>query len=267
MQPLDPSLTPSESQSNAFPDWNAGKDYKLVKQVGSGSYGFVMLAIQQSTGKKVAIKKILDLFEDPIDAKRILREITLLRKMQNDHIIQVVEISRPKLAIFNELYIIMDYYHSDLKKLLKSPLNLDPIHITHILYNILCGVKYLHSAKILHRDLKPANILLNEDCSIKICDFGLARSVYGIVDMPFTENMQDSVPEERPECSRKMNVINRKRQLTSHVVTRWYRAPELILLEKNYDAAIDMWSVGCIAAELQGYFNILNSFYNTILYR
>ena len=68
--------------------------------------------------------------------------------------------------------------------------------------------------------------------------------------MPFKENMEDSVPEERPECSRKMNVINRKRQLTSHVVTRWYRAPELILLEKNYDAAIDMWSVGCILGEM-----------------
>lgn len=175
-------------------------------------------------------------------------------------------------------------------------------------------MKYLHSANVIHRDLKPANVLVNEDCSVKICDFGLARSVSGvdsasviiygrkfkgndeeikaeeaehdvmlkgseIAKIHYKDNLNqeqedatmqqmeelklEELKKEKTEEEKKKEMSKRlirtkdarknmKRELTGHVVTRWYRAPELILLEKDYGPAIDMWSVGCIFAELLG---------------
>jgi len=141
------------------------------------------------------------------------------------------------------------------------------IHIQTLVYNILVGLKYIHSADVLHRDLKPANVLINEDCSVKICDFGLARSIEGIEGAHFEppkekEDEDDTkgesnkvVKEGKTKLVKSGGLIkakNMKRELTGHVVTRWYRAPELILLEKDYTSAIDVWSLGCIFAELLG---------------
>jgi mitogen-activated protein kinase 1/3 len=81
---------------------------------------------------------------------------------------------------FNNLFLVLEYGQSDLKKLLKSSIFLSELHIKTVIYNLLCGIKYMHSAKVIHRDIKPANILINEDCSVKICDFGLSRSIAGI---------------------------------------------------------------------------------------
>lgn len=242
------------SSTPAFHDWDVGPNYEVKKQLGSGAYGYVVEAVQKSTGKKVAIKKIKELFDDIVDAKRILREITLLRKINHPHIVKIIDILEPKdPKNFQTLYVVMDFCTSDLKKLFKSPIYLQPLHLQTLIYNSLCGIKYLHSANVLHRDLKPANILINEDCSVKICDFGLARSMDGILfpDKSAKADSKSEIPDEDNPVNKKMNIINRKRQLTTHVVTRWYRAPELILLERNYDASIDMWSLGCIAAELQ----------------
>ena len=83
-------------------------------------------------------------------------------------------------ADFNEVYMVLEYCESEGKKLFKSNMNLDIVHVETILWNLLHAVKHMHESKVLHRDLKPANILINEDCSIKICDFGLARSINGI---------------------------------------------------------------------------------------
>ena len=253
-----------------FQDWEIGDNYDIVKQVGSGSYGYVVEAIQKSTGKKVAIKRCNGLFDDLIDCKRILREIILLRKLDHPNLISIIEIIPPKdKDNFESLYIVMEYCQSDLKKLFKSPIHLEPLHLETLAYNILCGLKYLHSAEVLHRDLKPANVLINEDCSVKICDFGLARSVEGvegahIYDDKEKDNSPLIKPEEKKEIAselpkkKKLMKENSKKakkmnkELTTHVVTRWYRAPEIILLEKDYTSKIDVWSVGCIFGELQG---------------
>jgi len=122
-----------------------------------------------------------NLFDDVVDCKRILREVNLLRIMKHPNLISIIEIIEPTdLENFDHIYVVTEFCQSDLKKLFKSPIHLELIHIQTLTYNILCAMKYLHSAQVLHRDLKPANVLINEDCTVKICDFGLARSVEGI---------------------------------------------------------------------------------------
>ena len=241
-------------------NWDVGPNYQITKQLGSGSYGMVCEAVHVPTGERVAIKQMKNVFEDAVDCKRLLREISILRYLHHPNIVHLREILKPHdLAHFNEVYIVMEHAQSDLKKLIKSPVFLDADHIQLITYNILCGMKYIHSANILHRDLKPANILINEDCEVKICDFGLARS---IPEERKTEVImeveEESTVEAAPKASHKGKLaktkgqLQVKRELTGHVVTRWYRAPELILLEREYSKAIDVWSVGCVVAELCG---------------
>ena len=305
-----------------FADWEVGEDYECIKILGQGSYGAVCSATHKPSGKKVAIKRMDGVFEDEVDCKRILREINLLRKLQHPYVITIIDVIEPKdHEHFDTLYVVLELAESDLKKVIKSAIHLQIKHIQTVVYNLLCAVKYLHSANVIHRDLKPANVLVNEDCTVKICDFGLARSISGVASSGMflqgrkfaKENKkttggaggesssdtdeehfqlngtelarihhQDEVKKEIDEGIKMMEALkieeeskakteeekrkemskrlmrtkevrkNMKRELTGHVVTRWYRAPELILLEKDYGPAIDMWSVGCIFAELLG---------------
>ncbi|EGR30404.1 mitogen-activated protein kinase 2, putative [Ichthyophthirius multifiliis] len=256
-----------QTKQKNFSDWEVGDKYEIIKVVGSGSYGQVVEALEKSTKNKVAIKRLDGIFEDTVDCKRILREIHLLRMLNHPNLIKIIEIIKPSdLKKFDTIYVVTEYCQSDLKKLFKSPIHLQMIQIKTLTYNILTGIKYLHSSEVLHRDLKPANVLINEDCSVKICDFGLARSVEGITGAHIYDNEKEESPEkvQQQQISPEKKGLGKmqregklnskaggsKRELTGHVVTRWYRAPELILLEKDYTAAIDMWSIGCIFAEL-----------------
>ena len=276
-------------------EWNEIIErYEIICHLGVGSYGNVVEAIDRNTGNRVAIKQVNNIFNDIIDSKRILREITLLRNMNSQFVVKIINIIAPSTQNFNKIFIVFEYSQADLKKLIKSSTQLREEQVRIILYQILCGIKYIHSCLVLHRDLKPANILINEDLSIKICDFGLARSVQGIIGCGFTEeenlnndlispntsNLKHSKkslliekkktfnniftelrnePKQKSFSSTntsntrkivKLGDIGKSKKLTCHVVTRWYRAPELILLEKDYTNAIDIWSIGCIFAEL-----------------
>lgn len=164
-----------------FADWDVAPHYECEKLLGTGSYGSVCLAIQKSTGKRVAIKKMENIFDDEIDCKRILREVSILRKVNHPFVVNLIEILEPRdPRNFTTIYTVMEYAESDLKKVIKSSIHLQLIHIQTIIYNMLCALKYLHESNVIHRDLKPANVLVNEDCTIKLCDFGLARSVTGV---------------------------------------------------------------------------------------
>ena len=263
-----------------------------------------------------------NIFEDETDCKRILREVTLMRKLKHPFVVELVELLYPRNPeSFDTLYVVMEYAESDLKKIIKSNINLEMQHTQHIIYNLLCAIKYLHESNVLHRDLKPANVLINEDCTVKLCDYGLARSISGIdsaamilsaadrkaddaannetsqvessntgrggggglqsmgssesnesgatlefnaaQQVPNENVQQESAAATQSEEEKKENMRSRlvktkdarrnmKRELTGHVVTRWYRAPEIILLEKDYGPGIDIWAVGCIFAELLG---------------
>lgn len=239
----DPRVTRTESKPQ--PDsWAVPARYKLVKVIGSGSYGKVCHALDKQTGQNVAIKKIKRIFEDLIDCKRLLREIAILRFLDDDRVVKLYDVCVPEDPHnFTELYLVLELCDSDFKKLFRLPEFLTETHVVTLLFNTLLGLKYVHSAGIYHRDLKPANCLVNRDCSVKVCDFGLSRPVH--------RNQNSSSEEVEGSASR----------LTGHVVTRWYRAPELILLQDDYTESIDVWSLGCIFAELLGMLssNIPNS--------
>ena len=137
-----------------------------------------------------------------------------------------------KVLNFRDVYIVTKLFESDLAKIITSKQSLSDAHCRYFLYQLLRGLKYLHSANIIHRDLKPANLLINSNCELAICDFGLARGNKESVSS--TENMGQAD------------------ELTGYVVTRWYRAPELLVECSKYGHEIDMWSVGCIFGELLG---------------
>eukprot|EP00296_Roombia_truncata_P000064 JP435722.1.p1 GENE.JP435722.1~~JP435722.1.p1 ORF type:complete len:369 (+),score=134.07 JP435722.1:42-1148(+) len=201
--------------------------YSLLKPLGQGSYGVVCSCKDNKTGQKVAIKKIPNAFEDAQDVKRLLREIRLLRHFDHENIIGLRNLLKaPGDRAFEDLYIVTELMDTDLYQIIASKQGLSDDHYQYFLYQMLRGVKYLHTANVIHRDMKPSNLLVNENCDLKICDFGLAR-VFDTAD---------------PLCG----------DLTQYVITRWYRPPELLLSAKEYTRAVDLWSVGCIFAELIG---------------
>lgn len=172
---------------------------------------------------KVAIKKISSLEHQTI-CQRTLREIKILSRFNHENIIDIRDILRASTVdLMNDVYIVQGLMETDLHKLLRTQ-SLSNDHICYFLYQILRGLKCIHSANVLHRDLKPSNILLNTVCDLKICDFGLAR----VAD---------------PDLAH-------AGALTEYVATRWYRAPEIMLNAKAYTKAIDIWSVGCIFSEM-----------------
>jgi len=155
--------------------------------------------------------------------RRILREITLLRQMDHENIVNIINILPPIDGEWTDLYIVSELMETDLHRIIYSKQALSTDHCQYFVYQILRALKYMHSANVMHRDLKPSNLLLNSNCDLKVCDLGLARGVE---------------PEQRPG------------DLTEYVVTRWYRAPEIMLACTEYAKAIDVWSTGCIFAEL-----------------
>eukprot|EP00943_MAST-04B_sp_MAST-4B-sp1_P005000 g5000.t1 len=211
-------------------------EYEKLKYVGGGSYGMVCSAIdQKNNNRRLAVKRIGDTFRNVIDAKRILREMKLMRHLQGHA--NIVSLQKcftipSNVLNFRDVYIVTKLFESDLAKIITSKQSLSDAHCRYFLYQLLRGLKYLHSANIIHRDLKPANLLINSNCELAICDFGLARGI--------------------KESNNATQNLNQEDELTGYVVTRWYRAPELLVECESYGHEIDMWSVGCIFAELLG---------------
>ncbi|KAJ3121784.1 MAPK protein hog1 [Nowakowskiella sp. JEL0407] len=180
-----------------------------------GAFGLVCSANDLLTSIPRAIKKIQKPFSTPVLSKRTFRELALLKHLRHDNILSLSDIF---ISPSEDIYFVTELLGTDLHRLLGVKPLPDKPYVQFFLYQILRGLKYLHSAGVVHRDLKPSNILINENCDLKICDFGLAR---------VTES-----------------------QMTGYVSTRYYRAPEIMLTWQKYDEAVDIWSVGCIFAEM-----------------
>ncbi|VFQ79824.1 unnamed protein product [Cuscuta campestris] len=216
----------SSAEVDFFTEYGEGSRYRVEEVIGKGSYGVVCSAYDTHLGEKVAIKKINDIFEHVSDATRILREIKLLRLLRHPDIVEIKHILLPpSRREFKDIYVVFELMESDLHQVIKANDDLTPEHYQFFLYQLLRGLKYIHTANVFHRDLKPKNILANADCKLKICDFGLARVAFN--DTPTAIFWTD------------------------YVATRWYRAPELCgSFFSKYTPAIDIWSIGCIFAEL-----------------
>lgn len=199
--------------------WEVPNRYTDLAPVGSGAYGQVCSASDSQNRMKVAIKKLARPFQSPIHAKRTYREIRMLKHMNHENIIGLLDVFAPTSTLddFCDVYLVTHLMGADLNNIVKTQ-KLSDDHVQFLVYQILRGLKYVHSAQLIHRDLKPSNIAVNEDCELKILDFGLAR--------PTDEEM------------------------TGYVATRWYRAPEIMLNWMHYNMTVDIWSVGCIMAEL-----------------
>ncbi|KAG8949365.1 Mitogen-activated protein kinase [Tulasnella sp. 424] len=195
-------------------------EYEFVKELGQGAYGCVVAARHKRTGEGCAIKKITSISTKKILTKRCLREIKLLhhfRGHKNITCLYDADIIFEPNGNFNEVYLYEELMEADLHAI---------IHSGQPLASYTKPYVYIHSANVLHRDLKPGNLLVNADCQLKICDFGLARG--------------DAQAAGNPGL------------MTEYVATRWYRAPEIMLSYGGYTSAIDVWSIGCILAELLG---------------
>lgn len=199
------------------------ENYAKLEKVGEGTYGVVYKARDVNTGRIVALKKIRLEAEDEGVPSTAIREISLLKELKDDNVVALLDIVHAD----SKLYLVFEFLDMDLKKYMETVNSkngnrgLDKQLIKKFTYQLLAGLRYCHGHRILHRDLKPQNLLIDTNENLKLADFGLARA-FGI---PL-------------------------RTYTHEVVTLWYRSPEVLLGSRHYSTAIDMWSVGCIVAEM-----------------
>lgn len=212
-----------------------------MEKIGEGTYGVVYKARDLSTKDQriVALKKIRLEAEDEGVPSTAIREISLLKEMNDPNIVRLFNIVH---ADGHKLYLVFEYLDLDLKKYMEAlpvsqggrgkalpegsgialqTLGLGPDMVKRFMSQLCQGVKYCHAHRVLHRDLKPQNLLIDKEGNLKLADFGLARA-FGV---PL-------------------------RTYTHEVVTLWYRAPEILLGGRQYSTGVDMWSVGCIFAEM-----------------
>uniref|UniRef100_A0A8C7LWS8 mitogen-activated protein kinase n=1 Tax=Oncorhynchus mykiss TaxID=8022 RepID=A0A8C7LWS8_ONCMY len=212
--------------------WEVPERYQTLSPVGSGAYGSVCSSYDQKTGMKIAVKKLSRPFQSFIHAKRTYRELRLLKHMKHENVIGLLDVFTPATSLeeFNDVYLVTHLMGADLNNIIKCQ-KLTDDHVQFLIYQILRGLKVKHTHTHRQTDLKPSNLAVNEDCELKILDFGLARH---------TDD-----------------------EMTGYVATRWYRAPEIMLNWMHYNMTgtvardlmyyimtVDIWSVGCIMAEL-----------------
>ncbi|KAF9155247.1 Cyclin-dependent kinase 3 [Linnemannia schmuckeri] len=196
--------------------------YQKLEKIGEGTYGVVYKATHRPTGRVVAMKKIRLENEDEGVPSTAIREISLLKELKHNHVVQLLDVVHEE----SKLFLVFEFLELDLKKYMDTHTKAQntglPLQqVKEYLHQLIQGVEFCHQRRILHRDLKPQNLLIDEHRNLKLADFGLARA-FGI---PL-------------------------RTYTHEVITLWYRAPEILMGSRHYSTAVDMWSIGCIFAEM-----------------
>ncbi|KAF9584730.1 cyclin-dependent serine/threonine protein kinase [Lunasporangiospora selenospora] len=192
--------------------------YQKIEKLGEGTYGIVYKAQNRETNDVVALKRIrLDNEEEGVPCTAI-REISLLKELKQNNIVRLYDV----LHTEKKLTLVFEFLDSDLKKFLDTYSgDIDATTIKQLMYQLMKGIEFCHEHRVLHRDLKPQNLLINKKGDLKLADFGLARA-FGIP----------------------------VRSYSHEVVTLWYRAPDVLMGSKQYSTSIDIWSAGCIFAEM-----------------
>ncbi|XP_030492535.2 probable serine/threonine-protein kinase At1g54610 [Cannabis sativa] len=198
----------------------SAESYDKLDKVGQGTYSNVYKARDRDTGQIVALKKVRFETSEPESVKFMAREITILRKLDHPNVLKLEGLATSRMQY--SLYLVFEFMHSDLSRIISSPERLTEPQIKCYMHQLLSGLQHCHSRGILHRDIKGSNLLIDRNGMLKIGDFGLANNYNQ----------------------------NHKRPLTNRVVTLWYRAPELLLGATNYGVGVDLWSVGCLLAEM-----------------
>ena len=192
--------------------------YEVLGIVGEGAYGVVLKCRNKDNNEIVAIKKFKESEDDEIVRKTTLREVKVLRMLRQRNIVHLMEAFRRK----GKLYLVFEYVEKNLLEVLEEkPNGLPSDLVRRYCYQLCRAINFCHQNNVIHRDIKPENLLVNPDHTLKLCDFGFARTV-----------------------------THPGQQLTDYVATRWYRAPELLLGSTSYDKTVDLWAVGCIMGEL-----------------
>ena len=194
----------------------------LPPSISLTTIGVVWKAVEKRSRSVTALKKCFDAFRNATDAQRTFREIMYLQALSgHENIIRLQHVIKAEND--RDIYLTFDHMDTDLHAVIRAGI-LTEVHQKYIIWQLLKALKYLHSADLLHRDIKPSNLLLNADCHVKLCDFGLCRSV--------------------AEVTGPLPV------LTDYVATRWYRAPEILLGSTRYTRGVDIWSLGTILGEM-----------------
>ncbi|CAG0892951.1 unnamed protein product [Darwinula stevensoni] len=192
--------------------------YDKLGVIGEGSYGIVLKCRHRDTGQLVAIKKFLDSEEDKLVRKIALREIKMLKRLEHENLVNVLEVFRRR----KRLHLVLEYVdHTILEELENQPHGIPPNSVREYSWQILRALAYCHAQRVIHRDVKPENVLVSKSGVLKLCDFGFARLF----------------PKPGESC-------------TEYVATRWYRGPELLVGDTKYGPEVDVWAVGCLFAEM-----------------
>ncbi|CAN6657180.1 cyclin-dependent protein kinase Pho85p [Trichomonascus vanleenenianus] len=202
---------------------STSSQFQQLEKLGEGTYATVYKGRNRTTGQLVALKEI-NLDSDEGTPSTAIREISLMKELKHENIVTLYDVIHTE----NKLNLVFEYMDKDLKKYMETNGQkgankgaLPPRQVKLFMYQLLCGIMFCHDNRVLHRDLKPQNLLINNKGQLKLADFGLARA-FGIPVNTFS----------------------------NEVVTLWYRAPDVLLGSRTYSTSIDIWSAGCILAEM-----------------
>lgn len=208
---------------------------EILHELGKGAYGTAYLAKAKSMNKFIVLKELTDISNDDGISHSMIREISILKSMNHKYVIKLLDV----IYTSESVYLVFDYYsNGDLQQFLKresdvqihtTPQHRKPTPVQKIMYQLLSAVSYIHGRGILHRDIKPGNIFLDKNADLVLADFGLSRAV----DV-------------------------KKKRLSLEAVTLGYRCPEILLGDNTYSTACDMWSVGCVFAEVLLLYNVFS---------
>eukprot|EP00931_Biecheleriopsis_adriatica_P114936 TRINITY_DN90800_c0_g1_i1.p1 TRINITY_DN90800_c0_g1~~TRINITY_DN90800_c0_g1_i1.p1 ORF type:complete len:491 (+),score=57.18 TRINITY_DN90800_c0_g1_i1:67-1473(+) len=221
-----------EQKTEAPVKFKLAAHYRFIKLIGSSSYGTVASALELTTGRKVAVRRItnaFDTFRYVVQGKLVLREVKLLQSIKHDNIISILDMYPSGYPDFDDIYIVTELMMTDLNRVIYSKQILSNFHHQYLSYQILRALLYLHSANVFHGDLRPSNMLVNRSCVLKICNFTLAHSLGNGEEEPYLQIRFD--PVRTPQSIA-------------------YRAPEVIFSHEYECAQSDVWSVGCILWEM-----------------